>query len=109
MQLNLIYDSSVDGAPSGFKVAMAAAAQFLDTLITNPITVNIQVGFGEDDGTLLTGNESTGGPSPGPGATGISHSPLDVTPRRAHGHPRSAHEQGGAGRQAPCQNGRRRA
>ena len=69
MQLNLIYDPSVDGAPSGFKVAMAAAAQFLDTLITNPITVNIEVGFGEDDNMPVSGGESTGGPSPGPGVT----------------------------------------
>jgi hypothetical protein len=41
MQINLIYDSSVNAAPMGFKAAIAAAAQFLDNLITNPITVNI--------------------------------------------------------------------
>ena len=49
MQINLIYDSSVNAAPAAFKTAMAAAAQFLDTLIVNPITVNIMVGYGEDD------------------------------------------------------------
>src|SRR5271166_2927613 len=65
MQLNLIYDPSVDGAPAGFKIAMAAAAQYLDGLITNPITVNISVGYGEDDGTPLADGESTGGPSGG--------------------------------------------
>jgi len=50
MQINLIYDASVDNAPSGFKSAMAYAAQYLDSLITNPITVNIQVGWGEIGG-----------------------------------------------------------
>jgi hypothetical protein len=37
MQINLIYDPSVDTAPAAFKTAMAAAADFLDQLIVNPI------------------------------------------------------------------------
>jgi hypothetical protein len=47
----------------GFKAAIAAAAQFLDNLITNPITVNILVGWGEDDnGAYSIGNNlSLGG------------------------------------------------
>jgi hypothetical protein len=49
MDINLIWDSSVAGAPAAFKTAMVAAANFLDNLIVNPITVNIQVGYGEDD------------------------------------------------------------
>ena len=49
MQINLIYDRSVAAAPAAFKTAMTAAAGFLDELIVNPITVNIQVGYGEDD------------------------------------------------------------
>jgi len=49
MQINLIYDSSVSAAPAGFTTVIAAAAQFLDNLIINPITVNILVGWGEDD------------------------------------------------------------
>jgi hypothetical protein len=49
MLINLIYDPSVNTAPAAFKTAMAAAASFLDELIVNPITVNIQVGYGEDD------------------------------------------------------------
>jgi hypothetical protein len=49
LQINLIYDSSAATAPAAFKTAMAAAATFLDDLILNPITVNIQVGWGEDD------------------------------------------------------------
>ena len=49
MQINLIYDSSVNAAPAAFKTALTASASFLDELIINPITVNIQVGYGEDD------------------------------------------------------------
>ena len=47
MQINLIYDFSTSSAPAGFFSAMAAAAEYLDNLITNNITVNIQVGWGE--------------------------------------------------------------
>lgn len=53
MQINLIYDSSTQGAPAGFFTAMAAAAQYLDSLITNNIIVNIQVGWGESGGQSL--------------------------------------------------------
>ena len=63
MQINLIYDSSVNAAPAAFKTAMAASARFLDQLIVNPITVNIQVGYGEDDNGAfpIGGNLSLGG------------------------------------------------
>ena len=57
MHINLISDSSVSGAPPGFLTAIGEAAQFLDNLITNPITVNILVGWGEDDnGAYSIGN-----------------------------------------------------
>jgi hypothetical protein len=63
LQINLRYDSSVALAPTGFKAAMAAAAQYLDTLIINPITVTIQVGYGEDGGIPLdNGVLGEGGP-----------------------------------------------
>jgi FG-GAP-like repeat len=45
--INVSYDSSVNGAPSAFTTAFAAAVQFLENTFTNPITVNIDVGFGE--------------------------------------------------------------
>jgi hypothetical protein len=45
---------------------VAAAAQYLDTLITNPITVNISVGYGEIGGTLLPFDDlGEGGPATG--------------------------------------------
>jgi hypothetical protein len=49
MDINLIWDSSVSNASPAFRTAMMAAANFLDNLIVNPITVNIKVGYGEDD------------------------------------------------------------
>jgi hypothetical protein len=57
LTINLIWDSSVSNAPTGFEAAVTAAAQFLDNLIKNPITINIQVGWGEyDNGAYSIGN-----------------------------------------------------
>ncbi len=62
MDLNLIYETSTNSAPAGFRTALTAAANYLDKLITNPITVNIQVGWGDYNGTPLTNQQgSTGG------------------------------------------------
>ena len=55
MQIDLSFDSSTDSAPSGFRTAMQSAAQILDTLITNNITVTINVGWGEIGGHAITG------------------------------------------------------
>jgi hypothetical protein len=51
MQINVTY-STVNQSPypAGFQAAVAAVAQFFDRLITNNITVNIEVGFGTYDG-----------------------------------------------------------
>jgi hypothetical protein len=54
MQINFIYDSSVNAAPAGFKAALNAVAQAAQTYFTDPITVNIQVGWGEDGGQPLS-------------------------------------------------------
>ena len=53
--INISYDSSVDAAPANFKNAVAAAVNFFETTFTNHITINIQVGFGEIDGTPISG------------------------------------------------------
>lgn len=47
MIINISYDSSVNSAPAAFKTAIAAAVQFLENTYTNPITINIDVGYGE--------------------------------------------------------------
>lgn len=55
MQLNFSYDSSVQNTPTGFKQGLAIAASIIDAIILNPITVNIDIGFGEDNGVALSG------------------------------------------------------
>ena len=54
MQIVISFDNSVAGAPAGFKAAVNAVAQYYDTLFTNPISVSIDVGYGEVQGTALS-------------------------------------------------------
>jgi hypothetical protein len=51
--INVIYDSSVNSAPAAFKTGIQAAVSFLESVITTPVTVNIDVGYGEIDGQAL--------------------------------------------------------
>ena len=51
--INVIYDSSVNSAPAAFTTAIQSAVQYLESVITSPITVNIDVGYGEIDGQTL--------------------------------------------------------
>ena len=63
MDINLIYDSSVAAAPAGFKSALTYAVGILESLFSNPITINIQVGYGEVAGQVLGANDlGEGGP-----------------------------------------------
>lgn len=62
MQINLTFDSSTSSAPAAFFTAMNYCVQYLDNLITNNITVNINVGWGEvAGGSLPAGNLGEGG------------------------------------------------
>lgn len=74
MDINLVYDPSVASAPPAFKTALTAAADYLDSLIVDPITVNIQVGYGEVDGQLL-GFNTLGAAGPTSGAQ-LAYRPL---------------------------------
>ena len=51
--VNVSYDSSVGNAPSGFTTAVAAAVTYIERTFTNPITVNIAVGYNEVDGQTI--------------------------------------------------------
>jgi hypothetical protein len=63
MQIQFIYDASAASAPAGFSAALTYVAEVLDALITNPITVNINVGWNEIGGvTLESGVVAEGGP-----------------------------------------------
>ena len=56
MNINIIYNSSVNNAPAGFKAVITAAVQFLDATFSNTATINIDVGWGEVDGQSLGSN-----------------------------------------------------
>jgi autotransporter passenger strand-loop-strand repeat protein len=55
MSINVTYDSSVTTAANAAAIegAVAAAVQFLENTFTNPITLNIDVGFGEVNGSPI--------------------------------------------------------
>jgi hypothetical protein len=56
MNINFVYDPSTASAPSGFFTALNAVAQTALLDFTDPITVNIQVGWGDVNGRLLAPN-----------------------------------------------------
>lgn len=56
LMINITWDSSVQSAPSGFTAAVTAAAQYLESQLVDPVTLNISVGYGEVNGTSLGSN-----------------------------------------------------
>ena len=54
MQINITYDASLADAPVGFQTAVQAAVQYLENAIATPVTVNIQVGYGEIAGQPMS-------------------------------------------------------
>jgi hypothetical protein len=53
LQFDLVWDSSVASAPTGFQTAVIAATQYLTTLYSNNILITIDVGWGELGGSTL--------------------------------------------------------
>ena len=53
MQINVIYDQSASSLPAGFVAAVNYVVNFFDTTFTNPVTVNIDLGYGEIAGQSL--------------------------------------------------------
>ncbi len=68
MIINLTYDPSVANAPAGFTAALTSVVNFFQNNFSNPVTVNIAVGWGEVEGQALS-----------PGALGESASFLQST------------------------------
>src|SRR5581483_8918469 len=69
-QIVLDWDSSVASAPTGFQTAVEAAAQFYTTTFNDPVTVTLQIGWGEitQDGrttAIADPGEAEGGPDAG--------------------------------------------
>jgi hypothetical protein len=59
LQFDLVWDSSVAKAPAGFKSAAIAAASYYSNMFSNPVTIEIDVGWGEVSGSpILAGNVS---------------------------------------------------
>jgi hypothetical protein len=54
VMFNLTFDSTTAGAPAGFFSAFNDAIQFYETQYTDPITINLQVGWGKIDGRNLS-------------------------------------------------------
>jgi hypothetical protein len=57
MQINFIYDQSVSAAPAGFITDLNLVAQAAALYFTDPITVNIEVGWGEYGGVPMPSGE----------------------------------------------------
>ena len=55
--INISWDSSVQSAPSGFTAGVLAAVQYLESQFSDPITINIAVGYGEVMNTAMGGGE----------------------------------------------------
>ena len=53
MIFNITYDVSVNLAPAAFKSAVASVAQFFQNLYSDPVTINVAVGYGEVGGQLM--------------------------------------------------------
>jgi hypothetical protein len=56
LSFNITYDSSVGSAPAAFKAAINYVVNLFEDIFTNPITINLDVGFGEVDGFSLGSN-----------------------------------------------------
>jgi autotransporter-associated beta strand protein len=53
LSFNLTFDDSTNAAPAGFFTAFNSAVQFYTTTFADPITINLQVGWGEVEGQNL--------------------------------------------------------
>jgi hypothetical protein len=70
LQITLDWDASVVDAPTGFEQAVEAAAQFYCTMFDDPVSITLEVGWGEitQDGntqTITDPGEALGGPDSG--------------------------------------------
>lgn len=65
MNINIEFDANALAAPASFRNAVLTAASLIDAVLTDNITINIAVGYGEIDGTPVSGTGAEGGPSTG--------------------------------------------
>jgi hypothetical protein len=53
MQINVSFDQAISSLPTGFVSAVNYVVNYFDNLFTNPITMTIDVGYGEIAGSTL--------------------------------------------------------
>jgi hypothetical protein len=53
MQLNITFDQNPVTLPPGFVAAVNYVVNYFDSVFSNPVTVNINVGYGEIAGVAL--------------------------------------------------------
>ena len=51
--INVVYDASVANAPAGFTQTVANVVAFYESHFSNPVTITIDVGYGEIDGQSM--------------------------------------------------------
>lgn len=51
--VNVVYDASVANAPAGFTADVQSVINYFESHFSNPVTITIDVGYGEVDGTSL--------------------------------------------------------
>src|SRR6266851_7446289 len=51
--INVNYDSSVANAPAGFTTVVGQVVQYFESHFFDPVTININVGYGEVNGSSL--------------------------------------------------------
>jgi len=59
--LNLVWNASVSAAPDSFKAAVVQAAELIGARVSDKITLNITVGYGEVDGSTLPSGTAAAG------------------------------------------------
>lgn len=54
MQINVSYDQTLATLPAGFTAGVSKVIQFFDSQFTDPISIDLHVGYGEVNGTSLS-------------------------------------------------------
>jgi serralysin len=62
LKINLEFDGAAQAAPATFRAAIQHAASILDAAFSNPVTINIQVQYGENG---IPSGYGLGGPTSG--------------------------------------------
>ena len=63
LAFNLSWDASVNNAPAGFMTDVIAAASYLASQFSDPVTLNIRVGYGEVAGILVQARSARASPT----------------------------------------------